>query len=173
VSVSLIAAVGQGGVIGLNQTLPWHCPQDFRHFKATTEGHAIFMGRKTYESLGKPLENRLNIVVTRDPNFKPAPEVVLAQSIRQAISLGQLYSPTVYCIGGGEIFEQTLPLAARLVISKIAYTGEGDTYFPDISEKEWHGLCFQTEACTKAGSSQAEFEVWEYTRFRPFEPVIS
>ena len=162
-NITLIAALGHNRVIGLEGNLPWRCPQDWGWFKSTTSGKAVVMGRKTLQSLGEPLKNRLNIVVTRDGGFRAPESVVLSQSLAQGVALAQLYYPEVFVIGGGEIFEQAIPFANRLLITEIDYNGPGDTYFPEISKDEWEGTLLQSGDC---GNGRA-MEIWDYSRINP------
>lgn len=131
----IIAAVARNGIIGTTvagkPVLPWHLPEDLRHFKALTLGHPIIMGRKTWQSLGRPLPGRHNIVITRTPGFV-AEGASVATSLDQALDLcsnaGE--NSTAFVIGGGEIYVQALPRATRLELTEIDLEAAGDTYFP-------------------------------------------
>lgn len=131
--IVIIAAVAENGVIGRAGKLPWHIPEDLKRFKQLTEGHTVIMGRKTFESIGKPLSNRTNIVVTRQKNYN-SNDVVAAESIEDALS--KCNGEIVFIIGGQSIFEEALPLADRLEITLVNRVVEGDVYFPLIG-KEW------------------------------------
>ncbi len=123
--LSLIVAASRNNVIGKDNRLPWHCPADLAHFKQTTQGHTVIMGRKTFESIGKPLPNRRNLVLTRNADFNPAGcEVV--NSLEEALQLCA-NEEEVFVIGGGTLYEQALPLAKRIYLTIIDTQVEGDT----------------------------------------------
>ena len=124
-SLALIVAVASNGTIGANNALPWRLPDDLRHFKAVTLGHAVIMGRRTWQSLGRPLPGRQNIVVTRDRSFQ-ASGALTAHSIDEALTLVTLPEP-VFCIGGAELFALMLPIADRLYVTEIDRDFDGDT----------------------------------------------
>ena len=136
--LTVIAAVASNGVIGIANRLPWHLPEDLGHFKALTTGNAVIMGRKTWESLPpkfRPLPNRSNIVVTRDPAFRAAGAAV-ADSLPAAIAAAG--SGDAFVIGGAELYAQALPLADRLELTEIDATYAGDAWFPDFDRGAWH-----------------------------------
>ena len=151
--IKAIVAMAENRVIGQGGTIPWHLPEDFKFFKATTMGHSIFMGRKTYESIGKPLPGRENIVLSRT-----MPETLGVTVIR---SLGELKEPTdgrdLFVIGGEEIYRLMLPRVQELYVTKVPRTIEGDTRFPE----------FETEfdSGTKVLET-ADFTIWRYCRMR-------
>ena len=127
--LALIVAVARGGVIGRDGALPWHLPEDLEHFKKTTRGHTIIMGRRTHESIGRALSGRRNIVVTRSaPAAFPGCET--AQSLREAIAMARRTDECPFVIGGASLYEQALPLATELHLTTIDRDVEGDTYFP-------------------------------------------
>ncbi|MBV7534471.1 dihydrofolate reductase [Duganella sp. sic0402] len=129
----IVATDAQRG-IGINNTLPWKLPEDLAHFKRTTTGHPIIMGRKTFDSIGRPLPNRRNIVVTRNANWRKDGVEVVA-SIEAAIAL--LDGAEGFVIGGAEIYQQALPLAEQLIITQIAHTFDCDAFFPEIDASAW------------------------------------
>ncbi|RLA05102.1 MAG: type 3 dihydrofolate reductase [Gammaproteobacteria bacterium] len=134
--INLIAAMAKNRTIGLDNTMPWHLPADLKHFKAITMKHPIIMGRKTYQSIGRPLPGRQNIVVTRNQDFQlDGADVV--NSLDQALGLCQGASE-IMVIGGANIYQQMLPKAKRLYLTFIDLDVAGDSYFPD-----WHGLGFK------------------------------
>lgn len=136
--ISAIAAMSENRVIGNNNQLPWHLPADFKHFKALTTGHPIIMGRKTFASIGKPLPNRTNIIITRDKNFHAA-ECIVVNSLDAAIEAAQKENTDeVFIIGGAEIYKQSLPLLNRLYLTIIHREFAGDTFFPELDPKIWH-----------------------------------
>jgi len=138
--ISLIAAVTENHVIGKDNDLPWHLPDDMKFFMETTKGHHVIMGRKNYESLPpkfRPLPNRTNIVITRQKNFS-APGCEVVNSLEAAIEIAKAgHEPEVFVIGGAEVFNQSMHLADRLYITEIKTSLEGDTYFPIINKNSW------------------------------------
>ena len=133
--VSIIVAMGRNRVIGKDNSLIWHLPADLKHFKETTMGRPVIMGRKTFESVGKPLPGRTNIIVTRRKDYR-AQGCLAAGSVEQALEL-VAGEPEVFIAGGGEIYRQSLPLADRMYITIIDHDFEGDTFFPEFSVKKW------------------------------------
>jgi dihydrofolate reductase len=132
--ISLIAALAANRVIGRDNRLPWHLPEDLRRFKRLTMGHALVMGRKTFESIGRPLPGRETIVITRQEGYAP-PGVTVAHSVDEA--LAQARGDEVFVAGGEEIFRQTLGRAGRLYLTRIHAEIPGNTWFPDFDEREW------------------------------------
>lgn len=132
--IAIIVAVAENGVIGGDNRLLWHISEDLKHFKAVTTGHPVVMGRKTYESLGRPLPNRRNVVVTRQPLVLDGCEV--AHSLGEALAL---FAPEerVFVIGGAQIYEQALPLCDEFYLTRVFRAYEGDTRFPAWDESEW------------------------------------
>lgn len=144
--ISLIAAVSKNNVIGGGNTLLWNLPADMKHFRDITRGHTVIMGRKTYESIGKPLPDRKNIVITRDVNyFQPGIDIVssLDEALRVAsLEHGKGFEENqdeveVFVIGGGEIYRQSIEKANKLYITEIQQDFEGDTLFPAIDKNIW------------------------------------
>ena len=132
--ISIIAAVAENLGIGKNNKLLWNIPEDLQHFKKITTGHAVIMGQKTYESLGKPLTNRINIVLSRDESFKPV-GCIVAQSIDAAIKQAKKKEEKeIFFIGGGQIYSQALPIADKLYITLVSGSYDADTFFPDYSK---------------------------------------
>jgi dihydrofolate reductase len=132
--VSLIVAMAQNGVIGRDNALPWRLPEDLKRFKAFTLGKTLLMGRKTYESIGRPLPGRANLVLTRDRSFL-APGVVVVHSVEEA--LAHAASNELVAIGGAEIYRLVLPFARRLYLTHVHADVPGDTYFPDFDPTQW------------------------------------
>ncbi len=142
--ISLIAACATNGVIGRDNQMPWHLPADFAWFKQSTLGKPIVMGRKTFESIGRPLPQRLNIVVSRDPHFSVPEGVVLVPSL-DAAWLAADQAEEVMVIGGGAIYQACLSMADRLYLTEvIAPNMVGDTYFPAWSQTDWR-CCFHQQ----------------------------
>lgn len=135
--LSAIAAMAEDRVIGKDNQMPWHLPADLKHFKTTTNGHPVLMGRKTFESIGKPLPNRTNIIITRDASYS-APDCLIVTSAEAALSMALEQEMTeVFVIGGAEIYKQLLPQIQRLYLTLIHHKFEGDTYFPELLADEW------------------------------------
>lgn len=132
--VSLIAAVAANGVIGDGREIPWRLPADLQRFKQITVGHVVIMGRKTYESIGKPLVNRRNFVVSRDPDYR-APGCEVVPSVANALRLAG--DGEVFVIGGGEIYRAALPFADRLYVTRVDLAPAGDVFFPEIDPAAW------------------------------------
>ncbi|QPA32466.1 dihydrofolate reductase [Thermaerobacillus caldiproteolyticus] len=134
--ISLIVAMDNSRVIGKDNKLPWHLPADLAYFKKVTMGHPIVMGRKTFESIGRPLPGRENIIVTRNRSFQPEGCTVI-HSVEGIKQIAAKRSDEVFVIGGAELFAAILPLADRLYITKIEANFPGDTFFPVFNEAEW------------------------------------
>ncbi len=132
--VTLIVAVAENGVIGRDGTLPWRLPEDLKHFRRLTLGNTVLMGRKTWQSLGKPLDGRANWVLTRDPAFS-APGAQVFRDLDAA--LAQPPQGQLLVIGGAELYRQALPLASRLELTRVHARVEGDTHFPDYDPAQW------------------------------------
>jgi dihydrofolate reductase len=133
--VSVIAAMARNRVIGINNTLPWRLPEDLKHFKALTMGHHIIMGRKTYDSIGRPLPGRTTVIVTRDPHYRME-GCLVAHSPEAAIaSCGD--DAEIFFVGGAELYRQVLPLADRLYITEIQGDYVGDARFPEFDQTVW------------------------------------
>ncbi len=133
--IAFIAAVARNGVIGKNQDLPWRIPEDWAYFKKMTMGKTMLMGRKTFESLGKPLPGRKHLVITRQTDYPAPPGVEVYQTIADALAAHP--HEDIFVIGGGEIFREMLPLADTLYITHIDQDYDGDTFFPPIDPKIW------------------------------------
>ena len=129
----LIAAMAANRVIGRNNAIPWQIPEEIAHFKATTMGHPLIMGRKTYVSIGGPLPGRRNIIVTANPSFQAHPDCTVAVSLAQAIALCE-GAEKVFVIGGAQLYQAALPLAHTLILTVIGKDFVGDTFFPDFSD---------------------------------------
>ena len=155
--IYLVAAVARNGVIGAGGKLPWHLPEDLARFKKLTLGHPIIMGRRTWESLGRPLPGRENIVISRKPGFEAAGASVAA-SMEGAIALcaGE---PVAFVIGGAEIYAAALPLADGLVMTEIDRDYEGDTRFPAWDRRAWQAT--QKEAHTSKDGVRFDFVLYE------------
>ena len=135
--IVLMAAIGKNRELGFGNKLPWHLPDDLKRFKEITRGHAIIMGRKTYESIGKALPERKNIVVTRNAGYQ-APGAVVVDSIEEALrEASAAAGEDVFVIGGGEIYKLALPFADKMYLTFVDAEIPADTYFPEFNEGEW------------------------------------
>lgn len=137
-NISIIVAIAENNVIGSNNQLIWHIPSDLKRFKSLTMGHHIIMGRKTWESIGRPLPGRQSIVVTRNINFSVDGAKVV-HSLSEAIELAKSDSE-IFIVGGGELYRQALPLANKLYLTKVHKVFEGDVLFPPIDYSQWQEL---------------------------------
>ncbi|XVX18936.1 dihydrofolate reductase [Actinomycetota bacterium] len=135
-AITLIAALGTNRVIGKDGDMPWHLPEDLKHFKATTMGHPMVMGRKTFEAIGRPLPGRRTIVITRDTQWS-RPEVEVAHSLADALFLAGP-ADEVFIVGGGQVYAEAMPFAQRMVLTEIDAAPEGDTFFPEWDRTQWH-----------------------------------
>lgn len=140
-TLSLIAAMAKNRVIGRNNALPWHLPEDLKYFKATTLGKPILMGRKTFDSIGKPLPGRTSVVLTRNPDWY-FEGCLAVQSLDAALT--QLADrDEILVIGGAELYQQTLPRAERLYLTEIDTDFEGDAWFPEFDRSQWQQISRQ------------------------------
>lgn len=136
---SIIVARADNRVIGKDNQLIWHMPHDLKFFKTTTSGHYVLMGRKSFESLGKPLPNRLNIIITRNQDYS-AEGALVVHSLQEALQLAEdQKQQEVFILGGGEIYKQALEkgLVDRIYLTEIKDSFEGDTYFPELDKNQW------------------------------------
>ena len=155
--VVLVAAVAANGIIGASGRLPWHIPEELKHFKKLTLGHPVIMGRRTWESLKGPLPQRENIVVTRTPGYE-APGAAVAASLEAALALcaGE---PLAFVIGGTQLFKESLPIAAGMVLTEIRRDYQGDTWFPAWDRSQWKET--QREAHTAGDGTRFDFVRYE------------
>ena len=134
--ITIVAAIASNNVIGQKNSLPWDIPEDLRRFKQLTSGHTILMGRKTFDSIGRPLPNRTNIVMSKDTNYqKEGIEIVFDE--REALNLIKDLNQEVFIIGGSKIYELFEPWATSLMITRVLKDFEGDAFFPDINWNNW------------------------------------
>jgi len=156
-TISLIAVLSENRVIGNKGKIPWHISEDLKRFKKLTQGHAVIMGRKTYESIGKPLPNRINIIITRDKSYKPSEvektsidrliEAIVCHSLEEAIEIAKKKETAfsrlsrdpasrgeIFIIGGGQIFKETIKFADKLYLTIVKGKFRGDAFFPDYSK---------------------------------------
>lgn len=156
--LSIIVAVAHDGVIGVNNTLPWHLPEDLKRFRALTMGHHIIMGRKTYDSLGRLLPGRTTVIVTRNENYKVEGALV-AHSLEAAIALCE-DDEEVFLIGGAELYQAGLKLAHKLYITEIELDVVGDAFFPKLVSTEWQ----ETEREAHTSEKGLKFSYVTYLR---------
>jgi dihydrofolate reductase len=136
-AITLLVACADRGVIGRDNTLPWHLPEDLRHFRDTTLGHALIMGRRTFASIGRPLPGRHTIVLTRDPTWHH-PGCAIAHRLADAIDAGRsLGRGEIFVVGGAQVYRDALPMADRVLMTRIALDVAGDAFFPPLSEAQW------------------------------------
>lgn len=155
---TIVVAMGVKNEIGFENQLLWHLPKDLKHFKEITSGHSVIMGRKTYESIGKPLPNRTNIVVSRKNDWFEE-GILIVGSIKEAIKFAKKIDEEIFIIGGGKIYEQTMDIVDKLEVTLVKADLEADTFFPKIDAKVWkktdeichekdeknqYDFCFQT-----------------------------
>ncbi|MDP3210565.1 dihydrofolate reductase [Methylotenera sp.] len=156
--LSMIVAVAHDGVIGVNNTLPWHLPEDLKRFRALTMGHHIIMGRKTYDSLGRLLPGRTTVIVTRNESYKVEGALV-AHSLEAAIALCE-DDEEVFLIGGAELYQTGLKLAHKLYITEIELDVAGDAFFPKLVSTEWQ----ETEREAHTSEKGLKFSYVTYLR---------
>lgn len=155
---TIVVAMGEKNEIGFENQLLWHLPKDLKHFKEITSGHPVIMGRKTYESIGKPLPNRTNIVVSRKTDWFEE-GILIVGSIKEAVKFAKKIDEEIFIIGGGKIYEQTMDVVDKLEVTLVKTDLEADTFFPKIDPKIWkktneichekdeknqYDFCFQT-----------------------------
>ena len=160
-NITLVVAASENNAIGLNNQLLWHLPKDMRFFKNTTWGMPILMGRKTFESMGgKPLNGRLNIIITRNKNWVNE-DVTVVHTMEEAIELATKFSYNeLLVIGGGEIYEMALPLAQKIWLTRVHTTIEGDVYFPKLNA-EWEMVSSTQNAADEKHAFSFDFECWK------------
>jgi dihydrofolate reductase len=155
--LSIIVATDANRGIGINNSLPWHLPEDLAHFKRATTGHPIIMGRKTFDSIGRPLPNRRNIVVTRNPHWSHA-GVESAASLAAAAALAG--DGEAFIIGGAQIYAEALPLADRLIVTEIAGNFDCDAFFPALDMQCWQQVAREAHR-SAAGDLDYAFVTYE------------
>ena len=165
VDIRLIAALDDDRVIGDSHTntIPWHLPSDLRHFKALTKGHVVVMGRRTYESIGKALPQRVNLVLTRNHNYQ-VPGCIRIASLQAALTWAKRFSgtgvpPILYIIGGSAVYEAFLPYASRLELTRVNTKSKGDVRFPDVDWSQWQKTAEKKKQDKKSGLCYV-FETW-------------
>ncbi len=159
---ALIVAASSNNVIGKNNDLPWHLPKDLAYFKKVTTGSPILMGRKTYESIGFALPNRLNIVITRNPEYR-CPDAVVVDSLEAAIehAKNNTNAEEIFIIGGATIFEQALSIVDKIYLNRVLADIDGDTFLPEIEWKNWQLVSTEKHGIDEKNAYELAFEVYE------------
>ncbi|MGE5222215.1 MAG: dihydrofolate reductase [Omnitrophica WOR_2 bacterium] len=162
--VSLLVAMDEKGGIGLKGRLPWHLSADLKRFKQLTMGHAILMGRKTYESIGRNLPGRISIVITRNHGYA-AEDALVAHSIPEALEIArQRGESEAFIIGGGDIFNQSLSLADRIYLTRVHTATEADTFFPSLVSQEWQEERVSSQEADERNDYPSTFSILERKR---------
>ena len=160
-TISLVVAAANNNAIGKDGKMPWHLSNDMKHFKNITWGMPVIMGRRTFESLGKPLSGRKNIVITRQPDWK-ADGVVIVKNLDDALFVAnQTDAKEVFVIGGGEIYRLAFEKTKRIYLTRVKAEPEGDTFFPDLDKKEWYLTSEDDHEADEKNSYAYSFQTWE------------
>jgi len=161
--ISLIVAVAENGVIGRGGELPWRLSSDLQRFKRLTMGHTIVMGRRTWESIGRPLPGRRTVVVTRQSDYRiGSPDVTVVSSLDAALEVAQCAGDTeAFVIGGAELFREALPQADRLYYTRVLANVDGDTWFPDVDWNAWRKIESELTHANKKNDYPTTFEIQE------------
>ena len=168
--ISIIAALDNNNLIGKRNSLPWHLPADLKHFKDATTGKPVIMGKTTYESIGKPLPNRTNIILSNDLNFEVSGAIV-AHSIDEALRVaGDV--PEVMIMGGASIYRQFLPLAHKMYLTRVHHNAVGDIYFPEFDKDEWKEISRADFKADNKNPYDYSFLVLE-KKYKAQEPPVS
>ena len=167
-SVALVAARSENGVIGHGGKIPWHLPADLKHFKALTTGHVIIMGRKTFESIGRPLPDRLTVVISRDTGYtRPeitvvnSPEAALEYAEQSVLTPGARDGGDIFVVGGAEIYRLALPFAKRMYLTRVHAVVRGSVMFPEFSMEEWTLTESERHPSDVKNEYEYTFEVWD------------
>lgn len=160
--ISIIVAASENNVIGRDNQLPWHLPADLKYFKQTTIGKPIIMGRKTFESVGRPLPGRPNIVITRQADYSRE-GIIVTGSLQAALEAARTFdTPEVFITGGSEIFTQALPLLVqRVYLTRVHADVEGDSFFPELAQEQWKLVSSHPHSADEKHAYAYAFEVWE------------
>ena len=157
--VTLVVAVADSGAIGRDNALPWHLPDDLRHFKRVTLGKPVVMGRKTYESIGRPLPGRQNIVVTRDANCRREGVTVVHHPLEALRAVGA--APEIMVIGGAELFRAWLPRAGRVHLTRVHGDISGDVHWTPLDGRDWRLAGSEAHPADERHAYAMTFEMWE------------
>jgi dihydrofolate reductase len=161
--ISIIVAVAENGVIGRGGQLPWRLSADLQRFKRLTMGHTIVMGRRTWESIGRPLPGRRTVVVSRQPNYRvDETAVAVASNVEHAIQIAEeSHDDEGFIIGGAELYRAALPQADRLYYTRVATVTDGDTFFPEVDWSEWKPIESSSHNADEKNEFASTFEVYE------------
>lgn len=159
-TISMIFAMDRNRVIGIDNKLPWRLPADMAYFRKATMGHTVLMGRKTYESIGKPLDGRRNVIVTTNRDFQ-AEGCLVVHSVEEAMSLADGDENEVFVIGGAEIYRLVLPFADRLHVTEIDHEFAGDAFFPEIDDRIWEPVSVEQGVTDEKNPYSYRFVVYE------------
>ena len=157
--ITLIVAAAKNNAIGKDNQMLWHLPNDFKYFKKNTLEHSVVMGRKTFDSIGKPLPERRNIILTRDMNYSHE-EVDVANSVQEVLNYCR-DEREIFIIGGADIYKQTLPLADKILLTRVHTTIDGDAYFPALLDHEWKLVSAEKHEKDEKHAFDYTFEVYE------------
>ncbi|MEM3154467.1 MAG: dihydrofolate reductase [Candidatus Woesearchaeota archaeon] len=133
--INIIAAMAKNRVIGCDNKLPWRIADDLKNFKKLTSGNVVIMGRKTFESIGKPLPNRINVVISS--SMPPTDGIIVCKSVDEAIQKAKTYGKEIFIIGGAAVYEQTIPIADKMYLSYVKGDYQGDALFPEFDDSKW------------------------------------
>lgn len=158
--INLIVAAAENNAIGKDNKMPWHLPNDFKYFKKNTLEHSVVMGRKTFESIGKPLPERRNIILTRDMNYSSEEEVDIANSMQEIINYCR-DEREIFIIGGAEVYKQALPIADKILLTRIHTSIDGDAFFPELLEHQWKLVSAEKHHKDEKHAFDYTFEVYE------------
>ncbi len=157
-AVALVVAVSENGVIGAGGDLPWHLPRDLAHFRSLTVGHTVVMGRRTWDSIGRPLIDRRNIVVTRNADLAATGAEIVTDV---AEALAAVDEDSIFVIGGGELYAHALPVATRVHLTRVHATIDGDTHFEDLPADQWELVSSEQYGADGSHAHAMTFETWE------------
>ncbi|MEX2593212.1 MAG: dihydrofolate reductase [Anditalea sp.] len=161
--ISIIVAKAKNNVIGKDNQLVWHLPGDLRHFKNTTSGHHVIMGRKTFESMGKPLPKRTSIVITRNKSYTVPEGHYVVHDLASALEVGHSKGlDQIFILGGAEIFKMALPIADELIITEVKASPEGNTFFPPLDYSKWEKI--SEEKFSRDEKNKFNFSILTYRR---------
>lgn len=158
--IIIVAAYAQNRVIGKDNDLVWHLPKDLKHFKALTLGHPLIMGRKTFESFGKPLPGRTSIIVTRDKHYQQEGCIVV-HSLEEGIAVAKKLDEQIYIGGGSEIYKQALPITDTMYLTEVKASPEGDTFFPEFSTETWQETARESFGKDEKHQYAFDFVTWQ------------
>ncbi|CAM3587601.1 dihydrofolate reductase [Elizabethkingia occulta] len=164
--ITIVVAVGKNSEIGKGNQLLWHLPKDLKHFKEITNGHPVIMGRKTYDSIGKALPNRTNIVVTRKTDWFEE-GILIVNTLKEALKHSKKIDEKVFVIGGGDIYKQCMEVADSIELTRVDGTFDADVFFPEINEKQWRIV--QEECIEKDDKNAFDFCFQTFERIKKEE----